>query len=242
MIALSSVTHQGNPMSRRITPPALLLLCLCAGAASAQTDQSDQSMTEQQQLSYTFGVQVARTILSQNPDIDSEALIQGIRDALGKQGLKLSNDQMRDVLLQYRQAVAQKQQQVAADNKKKSEAFLADNKMKEGVKVLPSGVQYRVIEQGKGKKPSPDDSITVNYEGKLIDGTVFDSSYQRGQPVTLKLDKVIKGWQIALPQMSVGSKWMLYIPPELAYGNNPPSPVIGPNSALIFKVELLSIN
>jgi len=224
-------------MPKRITLIPLLALCLAAGSVLAQ-----EQMTVKQKLSYTFGVQVARSILSQSPDLDNETLIQGIRDALAGKGLKLSNDEMRDVLVKYRQAQMQAQQQMAAANKQKGEQFLADNKLKEGVVELPSGLQYRILEQGKGKKPTVKDSVTVNYEGKTIDGNVFDSSYQRGKPVTLKLDQVIEGWQIALPRMSVGSKWMLYIPPELAYGETPPSQAIAPNATLIFQVELLSIN
>ena len=216
----------------------LLTFCLTAGSAFAQT----AAMTDKEKLSYTIGVQLAQTVLRQPMDIDNKALIQGITDALAKQGLKLTNDEMREVLMKFRQAEMEKQKQSAAENLKKSEAFLAENKKKEGVVEIPGGLQYKILQEGKGRKPTLDDNITVNYEGTLIDGTVFDSSYKRGQPVTLNLNQVIEGWKQALPLMSVGSKWMLFVPPNLAYGEHSPSPEIGPNSALIFTVELLSIN
>lgn len=120
-------------------------------------------------------------------------------------------------------------------------AFLANNKAQTGVVVLPSGLQYKIITQGKGSKPKASDSVTVNYEGKLINGTVFDSSYQRGQPATFGVNQVIAGWTEALQLMPAGSTWMLYIPANLAYGAAGAPPVIGPNQVLIFKVDLLSV-
>jgi len=225
-------------MQQRSLVIFLLMSCLTAGSAFAQT----AAMTDKEKLSYTIGVQLAQTVLRQNLDIDDKALMQGIQDALAEKGLKLTNDQMRDVLMKYHEAEVEKHKQAAADNLKKGEAFLAENKKKEGVVELPGGLQYKILTKGKGKKPSLNDSITVNYEGKLLDGTVFDSSYQRGQPVTLKLNQVIEGWKQALPLMPAGSKWVLFVPPKLAYGEHSPSPQIGPNSTLIFTVELMSIN
>lgn len=120
-------------------------------------------------------------------------------------------------------------------------AFMEANKNKSGVVTLPSGLQYEVIEQGKGKKPTINDTVTVDYEGKLIDGTIFDSSYQRGEPATFPVSQVIAGWQEAIPLMNVGSTWMLYIPPNLAYGKEGAGGVIGPNATLVFKVHLIGI-
>lgn len=225
-------------MQQRPLVVFLLMSCLTAGSAFAQT----AAMTDKEKLSYTIGVQLAQTVLRQNLDLDDKALMQGIQDALAEKGLKLTHDQMRDVLMKYHEAEVKKHKQAAEENLKKGEAFMAENKKKEGVVELPGGLQYKILTKGKGKKPTLDDSITVNYEGKLLDGTVFDSSYQRGEPVTLKLNQVIEGWRQALPLMSVGSKWMLFVPPKLAYGDNSPSPKIGPNSTLIFTVELMSIN
>lgn len=225
-------------MQQRTPVVFLLTFCLTAGTAFAQT----ATMTDKEKLSYTIGVQLAQTVLRQNLDLDDKALMQGIQDSLAEKGLKLTNDQMREVLMKYHQAEVEKHKQAAAENLKKGEAFLAENKKKEGVVELPGGLQYKILKEGKGKKPTLNDSITVNYEGKLMDGTVFDSSYQRGEPVTLKLNQVIEGWKQALPLMSVGSKWMLFVPSKLAYGDRSPSPEIGPNSTLIFTVELMSIN
>src|SRR5882757_8488148 len=126
-------------------------------------------------------------------------------------------------------------------NKKQGDAFLAANKTKEGVVTLPSGLQYKILTPGTGPKPLATDSVVCNYRGTLIDGTEFDSSYKRGQPATFPVDKVIKGWTEAVQLMPVGSKWQLFIPPDLAYGERSPSPVIGVNSTLIFDIELLSI-
>jgi len=126
-------------------------------------------------------------------------------------------------------------------NKKQGDAFLAANKAKEGVVTLPSGLQYKILTEGKGPKPAATDSVVCNYRGTLIDGTEFDSSYKRGQPATFPVGQVIPGWTEALQLMPVGSKWQLFIPPDLAYGERSPSPVIGVNSTLIFDIELLSI-
>ena len=126
-------------------------------------------------------------------------------------------------------------------NRKEGDAFLSANKAKEGVTTLPDGLQYKVLKEGSGAKPTPSDTVTVNYRGTLVNGKEFDSSYKRGQPATFPVGGVIKGWTEALQLMPVGSKWELYIPPDLAYGDNPPDPSIGPGDTLIFEVELLSI-
>ena len=129
---------------------------------------------------------------------------------------------------------------MAAKNLEDSKKFLAENQKKEGIKTLPSGLQYKVIAEGSGKMPKPTDDVTLHYRGTLIDGTEFDSSYQRGEPATFKVDGIIKGWTEALQLMKEGSKWQLFIPPELGYGNRSMSR-IPPNSTLIFEVELISV-
>lgn len=226
-------------MSHRYPLVCFLIASLTAGTAFAA---GDAPKTDKEKLSYTIGVQLAQPVLRQDLDLDNPALLQGFSDALENKGLKLSHEQMQQVMEKFREDAMQKQKQSATANLKQSEAFLAKNKTAKGVVELPGGLQYRIIKTGTGKKPKLDDSITVNYEGKLIDGKVFDSSYQRGEPVTLKLNQVIEGWKQALPLMTVGSKWELFVPPNLAYGDRSPSPTIPPNSALIFTVELLSIN
>jgi FKBP-type peptidyl-prolyl cis-trans isomerase FklB len=130
----------------------------------------------------------------------------------------------------------------AEQNQKASDAFMAENTKKEGVVSLPSGLQYKIIKAGSGAKPGPDDKVTVNYEGKLLNGKVFDSSYQHGEPLSFSLNEIIPGWKEALQLMPVGSSWMLYIPPKLAYGDQGAGGLIGPNEPLIFKVDLISID
>jgi len=140
-----------------------------------------------------------------------------------------------------RQKQQAEMQQQGETNKKEGEAFLAANKGKEGIVTLPSGLQYKILTAGTGSKPTSADTVVCNYRGTLINGTEFDSSYKRGQPATFPVSGVIKGWTEALPMMPVGSKWQLFIPADLAYGDRAPGPEIGPNSTLIFEVELLSI-
>ena len=152
---------------------------------------------------------------------------------------------MQTALLNMQKEVAKKMQnqynQIAEQNEKTGELFLAQNAKKKGVITTASGLQYNVINSGKGNHPTPNDTVTVNYEGKLINGKVFDSSYQRGTPATFKVGDVIQGWQQALTLMKPGATWMLYIPSNLAYGKQGAPGIIGPNETLIFKVDLLSI-
>ena len=143
--------------------------------------------------------------------------------------------------LQVQQEQESKAQAESAGNRKAGEAFLTANKSKEGVKTLPDGLQYKILKEGSGPKPTANDTVTVNYRGTLIDGKEFDSSYKRGQPASFPVNGVIKGWTEALQLMPVGSKWQLFIPPDLAYGNNPPDPSIGAGDTLVFEVELISI-
>lgn len=215
-----------------------VLLLLFTATATAQTVPA----SEEEKLSYTIGVQAARNLLDQPLPLDKDSFIQGIDDVLSDRDTQLSNQEMQQVLTDFRQTQMARQEQTARDNKQQSRAFLEENKRKEGVQSHPSGLQYKVIEEGDGDRPASSDTVTVHYEGRLIDGTVFDSSYERGEPVSLQLDRVIEGWQIAIPLMSTGAKWQLFIPPELAYGENAAGPDIKPNSALIFDVELISIN
>jgi FKBP-type peptidyl-prolyl cis-trans isomerase FklB len=155
-------------------------------------------------------------------------------------GLLCANVYADDQNIQTNQS-SQTSSSSADSNKAAGEKFLATNKAKEGVVTLPSGLQYKVITEGKGEKPSAQDTVTVNYEGKLLDGTVFDSSYQRGQPATFQVSDVIPGWVEALQLMKTGSTWEIYIPSQLAYGEQGAGQTIGPNQTLIFKVELLGI-
>ena len=182
----------------------------------------------------------------QNVDVDSAALIQGMKDTLAGGKTLMTEDEARAALMELQKEMQEKQQAKAAAesdaNKKEGDAFLAANKSKEGVVTLPSGLQYKILTPGSGPKPTASDSVVCNYKGTLINGTEFDSSYKRGEPATFPVTGVIKGWTEALQLMPVGSKWQLFVPPDLAYGpRGTPGGPIGPNATLTFEVELISI-
>jgi FKBP-type peptidyl-prolyl cis-trans isomerase FklB len=177
--------------------------------------------------------------------VDPAVVARGLRDAMSGAKTLMTEDEMKSTLQQLRTEVGKEQATKAhaagEANRKEGDAFLAANKSKQGVTTLPDGLQYKIVQEGTGPKPAASDSVTVNYRGTLVNGKEFDSSYKRGQPVTFPVNGVIKGWTEALQLMPVGSKWELYIPPDLAYGDNSPDPSIGPGDTLIFEVELLSI-
>jgi FKBP-type peptidyl-prolyl cis-trans isomerase FklB len=183
---------------------------------------------------YSLGYDLGTELKGHALELNSELLLQGINDAIeGNKPLVKTSGRNR--------ALAQIRAQRVQHNLEQSLAFLAENAKKEGVVTLESGLQYKVIKAGEGKSPKATDSVSVNYRGTLIDGTEFDSSYDRGKPVTFQLKKVIKGWREALPLMKEGAKWALYIPPELAYGKRTPRKTIPANSALIYEVELIAV-
>ena len=213
-----------------------IVLTMFTLTATAETSLK----TPKAQISYVFGVQVARNIQQQGLALDEKAFSQAIRDVWGNKKLKMSPEAMQASMQQFRAEMAKKFETAAAENEKAGKAFRDKNKKTKGVVVLPSGVQYRVIKKGSGKKPSPTDTVVVNYKGSLIDGKVFDSSYERKQPLTIAVNGVIPGWQEVLPKMSVGSKWHVVIPPDQAYGKRG-NGAIGPDSTLVFDIELMSI-
>ena len=188
--------------------------------------------------SYSIGYDVGRTLKRQVVDVDPDAMARGMRDAMGGVAPALPEKEIKERFDAQRQESAKK---IPERNKKAGEEFLAKNKNEKGVKTTASGLQYKVLTAGKGKKPKADETVTVNYRGTLIDGTEFDSSYKRGQPATFPVKGVIPGWTEALQLMEEGSKWMIYLPSNLAYGAHGAGGLIGPNSALIFEVELVSI-
>ena len=194
--------------------------------------------------SYSVGYQFGQNLKKMHADLDAKVLSKGIEDAIsGKESL-LSEEEMGSSLSNLREksmaAVQQELKEKAEKNLVESEKFLAENKTKEGVKTTASGLQYKVLKEGEGPSPKLGDTVTVNYRGTLVDGTQFDSSYDRGEPATFPLTGVIPGWTEALQLMKKGSKWMLYIPPDLAYGERGAGNRIPPNSTLIFEVELIS--
>jgi FKBP-type peptidyl-prolyl cis-trans isomerase FklB len=198
--------------------------------------------TEKQKLSYALGAYFSQGVSQQGVDMDIPAFLQAIEDVLNKTQLKLSEEELQTVLTQYQEKLANERNASANNNKSAGENFLAENKNKEGVTTLPNGLQYKVLKEGTGPKPKSDSEVKVHYHGTHINGEVFDSSYERGEPISLSLTQVIKGWQEALPLMSVGSKYQFYIPAALAYGEQGAGNSIGPNEALIFDIELLGIN
>ncbi len=196
--------------------------------------------TKAERLSYSLGVNIAANITKQGFDsLDTRALAQAFKDFIGKQPLLVSEGAAEQVIQEY---FANLQKEKAGKNKAIGMAFLEENKKKPGVVTLPSGLQYQVITEGTGPIPKDSNTVTTHYHGTLIDGTVFDSSVQRGQPASFPVNGVIQGWVEALQLMKVGSKWKLFVPSNLAYGERGAGGAIGPDAALIFEVELISID
>ncbi|HWZ97393.1 MAG TPA: FKBP-type peptidyl-prolyl cis-trans isomerase N-terminal domain-containing protein [Candidatus Dormibacteraeota bacterium] len=201
--------------------------------------------TNREKASYAFGVNLAKNMKQQGVDLDPTVLARGFKDGFSGAKPLLSDQEAQSALLAYSEEVKKKmeaqQAAVGAVNQKEGEAFLAANKTKPGVVVLPSGLQYKILTPGNGPKPTAADTIVCNYKGTLINGTEFDASAKHGGPATIPVGGVIKGWTEALQLMPVGSKWELYVPADLAYGSRAAGPDIGPNATLIFEVELVSI-
>jgi FKBP-type peptidyl-prolyl cis-trans isomerase FklB len=224
---------------------AVAAIMVGAFAGSAQAQSKPSLKTDNEKVSYSIGLDIGANFKRQSVELDSKALAAGIADGLSGAKPALSEDEIRKVLadfqVQMRNRAAAAAQKAADENKKKGEAFLADNKKQKGVVALPSGLQYKVVKEGKGAKPKATDTVSVHYRGTLIDGTEFDSSIKRNEPAEFPVNQVIKGWTEALQLMPVGSKWQLVIPSDLAYGAQGAGAEIGPNSTLVFEVELLEI-
>lgn len=202
--------------------------------------------TEKDRLSYAIGMNIGNNLKRQSLDLNPEIVTQGIWDALSDSKTLMSEQDYRDTMTAFEQEMRQKQlaqiKELSEKNKQDGEAFLSENKKKDVVITLPSGLQYKVIKEGTGKTPKLDDTVTVHYRGTLINGAEFDSSYSRGNPASFQVSGVISGWTEALQLMKEGAKWELYIPSDLAYGERGAGRNIGPYSALIFEVELISIS
>jgi FKBP-type peptidyl-prolyl cis-trans isomerase FklB len=233
-------TSQPAPPAKSQNPPVKKTAPVAAKSPSVLTLNTPKDKT-----SYAIGMNVGKSLHRDSIDIDPAILLQGLKDSLAG-GKTLLTDQEAQATLtalqnDLRKKQAELRQQASETNKKEGEAFLATNKAKDGVVTLPSGLQYKILTEGTGPKPSATDSVVCNYRGTLLDGKEFDSSYKRGQPATFPVNGVIKGWTEALQLMPVGSKWQLFLPAELAYGDRGAGPDIGPNATLVFEVELLSI-
>jgi FKBP-type peptidyl-prolyl cis-trans isomerase len=205
--------------------------------------------TRKEKFSYALGMNIgtgySQGLKKQSVEVDWNLLAQGMKDAAAGSKTRLTQEEAQAVLNEVQTEIKKQQQektqQAAAANKTEGEAFLAANKSKDGVVTLPSGLQYKILTAGTGPKPTASDSVKCNYRGTLINGTEFDSSYKRGQPATFAVGQVIKAWTEGLQLMPVGSKWQLFVPSSLAYGERGAGAEIGPNATLIFEVELLSI-
>lgn len=235
---------------------AMSIFFLQCSSTSAK-DVSDQKQAEikldnyKQKLSYSIGLDFGKNLKKQEFDIDFNILLEGFKTGFNDQISLLSDTQMRETLMQFQKDMMTKQQdmmmkqqekmkELAPKNKIEGMKYLDAKKKEKDVVSLPSGLMYKILKKAEGKKPAKTDSVRVHYKGSLITGQVFDSSYERNEPIVISLQQVIKGWQEAIPLMPIGSKWELYIPSDLGYGENAP-PTIGPNSVLIFEVELIEI-
>jgi FKBP-type peptidyl-prolyl cis-trans isomerase len=265
MMLLGSASAQQTPTAAnppspaakpQSTPAAKLSQAPAAGAQNAPAAKPGQSVkpksqsplvlkTGKDKVSYALGMNLGTNLHRDSIDIDTAIFLRALKDTLAGGKTLLTESEVRTALMQLQTEVRSKQMEkmklAGEANKKDGDAFLVANKTKEGVVTLPSGLEYKVLTQGTGPKPAATDTVVCNYRGTLINGTEFDSSYKRGQPATFPVSGVIKGWTEALQLMPVGSKWQLFLPAELAYGERGPSPEIGPNSTLVFEVELLSI-
>jgi FKBP-type peptidyl-prolyl cis-trans isomerase len=216
------------------------------GASTAAKTQTPLALkTQKDKFSYALGMNLGANLHKQSVPVDPNIMARGLKDALAGGKTLLTEDEARAAITTVQNDMREKQQvkmQAAGEaNKKEGEAFLAGNKAKEGVVRLPSGLQYKVLKEGKGPKPTATDSVVCNYRGTLINGTEFDSSSKHGGPATFPVNGVIKGWTEALQLMPVGSQWQLFVPSDLAYGDRGAGGDIGPNATLIFEVELVSI-
>lgn len=227
-------------MKTLVTAAAFTSLLTAAPLALA-APQSDEA-----KLSYSIGVTLGQSLEQDIDKLDIEAFTQAIEDVYAGEELQMSQEEMAQALTRFQEQKMAEQQaeakKIAEANLAEGKKFLAANAEKEGVETTDSGLQYKVLKSGDGATPGPQDNVKVHYEGKLIDGTVFDSSYQRGEPVEFRVDQVIEGWQEALQLMSVGDTWMIYLPSDLAYGPAGTGGPIGPNEVLTFKVELLGVD
>ncbi len=225
----------------------VLLVCMVLASNHVLAGEKMELNTQKDKLSYAIGMDMGSRMKKNAIDIDLDLVMRGLKDGFSANKSLMTDEEVKTVLMDIQKDLQAKQLEqrkaLGEKNKKEGEAFLAENRKKEGVKALPSGLLYKVLSEGKGEIPKATDTVKVNYRGTLIDGTEFDSSYKRGQPATFPVNGVIKGWTEALQLMKPGATWQLFIPSDLAYGDRgAPGGLIGPNAALIFEVELIMVN
>lgn len=227
-----------------ILASSVLFACNAKGTADASKDSADKDSTSttkpasKSDISYAVGMALGNSVKDLGIELDYNAFLQGFKDNMESKKLKMTEDQ---AVAYIQEAMTAAQEKKAAENKEKESQFLEENGKKPGVKTTASGLQYEVISEGSGVKPQATDTVKVHYTGSLMDGTKFDSSVDRGEPAVFPLDQVIQGWTEGIQLMSVGSKYKIYIPSNLAYGESGAGNVIPPNTPLIFEVELLGI-
>jgi FKBP-type peptidyl-prolyl cis-trans isomerase FklB len=224
----------------------IMVLCMVFIASNVFAQEKLELKTQKDKQSYALGANMGKGFKRNAVDVDPDILARGLKDTLANGKSQMTDEEINAVITALQKNLQAKQQAqmktLKEKNQKEGEAFLKANRKKKGVKILESGLQYKVLSEGKGKSPSATDTVTVNYKGMLIDGTEFDSSYKRGQPATFPVNGVIKGWTEALQLMQSGAKWQLVIPANLAYGERGAAGgAIGPNAVLIFEVELISV-
>jgi FKBP-type peptidyl-prolyl cis-trans isomerase FklB len=233
-------------MTRLLTCIAMLFFSFALQAQETVPKKAAPEMkTTREQASYAIGLNIGRNFKKEGLELNSDALVKGLLDAMTGAKPKFTEEQCRAALealdREMQQVMADKNKLMSEKNKKEGQAYLTANKAKQGVVTLPSGLQYSVLKAGKGPTPTEKDVVRAHYHGTLIDGKVFDSSVERGEPLVIPVGQVIRGWTEALQKMKVGDKWRLVIPSELAYGAQNFPPEIGPNAVLIFDIELLGI-
>ena len=233
-------------MQRKTLAPIVLLALGASACSNAPTGDAGPPESLQQRASYALGFSAGQSLSAHGTEIDVDQLVAGISDALAGEEGQMTAEEMQTTMMEFQQTMAAEETarmaETGAGNKAEGDAFLAGNASKPGVVVLESGLQYEVLTEGEGPSPVLSDEITAHYEGRLIDGTVFDSSVEKGVPMTIQLSQLVPGFVEGIELMKVGSKYRLFIPGELGYGPRGAGAMIGPNTTLIFDVELLAIN
>jgi FKBP-type peptidyl-prolyl cis-trans isomerase FklB len=243
LIGSAMAQQSSNPQSS--TPPKSAPATQSQTAPATGSASNAALPTQKDKLSYAIGMNIGKGLHKDAIDVDPNLILRGLKDGMAGGTTLMTDEQAQATIMELRKQMAEKmqaqQQQAGEANKKEGDTFLAANKTKPGVVVLPSGLQYKILNAGTGPKPTATDTVKCNYKGTLINGTEFDSSEKHGGPATFPVTGVIKGWTEALQLMPVGSRWQLVLPPDLAYGARGAGGDIGPNETLIFDVELLSI-
>lgn len=233
-------------IKRTLVTAAILSLCSFSQTTLAASSKTEKLENKVDKTSYSIGIDVGKSLQKQKIDVNPDYFLMGLKDGLNNQYSKMTEEEVKETLIAVQGELAERQNSemkaLSTKNLTDGDKFLSEHKKQKGVVTLPSGLQYRIIQEGKGDSPKATDTVTTHYRGKLVDGTEFDSSYARGEPARFAVNAVIPGWTEALQLMKPGAKWEIVIPPKLAYGEHGVGQLIGPNSTLIFEVELMSVD